>query len=387
MRGVASVAAIAALSAFMAVSCDKAAEAPKPQAPKPAVVVAPVVKSKVTPEDEFIGQTKAQDTVDLVARVKGFLTKKNFTEGQMVKAGELLLQIEKDQYEADVEEAQGKLSAEQAKLNDALTTFTRQDTLWKQSAVAKKDYDNALYAKIGAEATVSQCDAALKVAKLNLSYTDIYAPFDGCVGLCTYSEGNVVGPESQKLATIVKINPMRVEFNIDELDVLRYNIKIASLKTDVLFPKADDLVIKVKLQNGELYRHEGKMSYADNHINVSTGTLLVQAQFPNPNNILIPGMYVKVLISRKVAEESLLIPSKAVLENQSGSYVYAVDAAGKADTKQIKTGARYGQLIAVESGLSEGERVVTDGIQKIRPGIIVQAVEDKVDATPAEAAK
>jgi membrane fusion protein, multidrug efflux system len=390
MRSALSMAVFAAFASFSLVSCNEQKtekEAPLP----PAVVVAPVVKSNVAPVDEYIGQTKAQDEVDLVARVQGFLTKRNFNEGQMVKEGELLFQIEKAQYEASVENCQGALAAVQAKCKDAVIDFNRQSTLWKQGVNAQKDYDTSLYNKLAIEADVAQADAKLKTAKLDLSYTDINAPFDGCVGLASYSVGNMVGTSSGKLATIVRINPMRVQFNVDEMDILRYNIKMASLskeKEEARLPDTDRLIVRIKFQNGEIYPEEGVLSYTDNHINTSTGTMLVQAQFPNSARVLVPGMYVKVMISKRIKEEALLIPSKAALENQSGRYVFVVDKDSKVSSRMIKAGRSYGTLLAVTSGLAEGERVITEGIQKVRPGSIVSATVDKVDTeTAAEASK
>ncbi len=375
MRGTPVFAVCAAAALFLTTSCEKK-QAGEAKASPPAVDVVKAVKGKVVPVDEFIGQTKAQDTVDLVARVEGFLIRRDFVEGQFVKNGSSLLRIEKDQYAAQVERSQGALQAQQAKLKNAEITLARQESLVKNGAVSQQDYDNALYNKLAIQADVTQADASLKLAQLNLSYTDINAPFDGCVGLCSVSVGNLVGPSIGKLATIVKVDPMRVEFNIDELDILRFNIKMAQKGADGRMPDASKFDVRLKFQNGEIYKHEGVISYADNHINTSTGTLLVQAEFPNPGRVLMPGMYVKVLISKKEEAERLLIPSRCVLENQAGSYVYVVGADKKVSSKQIKTSGSFGQCVSVESGLTAGELVVSDGIQKIRPGIEVDAKED-----------
>ncbi len=378
MRFVKFAAILTLTSAVIASSgCKDDKKNEKTQLPPTAVTVAEATNGTVTPVAEYIGQTIAQDTVDLAARVEGFLTKRFFIEGQTVKKGDMLFTIEKDTYEAAVTQAEGILLEAQAKLKDAEIEFVRMATLIKDNAVAQKNYDNALCNKMAAEGKVKESQASLETAKINLGYTDIKAPFDGVVGLATYSENNVVGPNSKKLATIVNINPMRIQFTINELDVLKYRVKTSNLTEAEKQRIWNTFKFQVKFQNGEIYPIEGELSYSDNHINTSTGTLLLQAEFKNPERILTPGMYVKVLVGQRNPQPALLVPRKSVLDNQAGSYVFTVDKENKIVTKQVKTGTVSGTFVQIISGLKEGELIVVDGLQKVRNGMTVKASLDK----------
>ncbi len=357
------------LCIFSAGCSKKEKQVPVP----PSVTVVPAVMGNVVSATEIIGQAKAYDEVDLVARVQGFLTKINFQEGTTVTKGQLLFQIEKDQYQALVESAQAMLMKAQAVFDNAEITYNRQKKLFEENATAKKNLDDAISAHTEAKANVMQAEADLTTAKLNLGYTTINAPFDGRIGFYTYSEGNLVGLSSKRLANVVKLDPMRVQFNISEVDLvdLRLNRGKENVETK------SEYVVTVQFQNGALYSREGKLSFADNKVNSSTGTILVEALFPNPDQVLVPGMYVKVAVKDKEQKPALLIPQSSIQESQLGKFVLVVGADNNVLQRVIKTGIKSGPSIQVVEGLKEGERVVVEGLQKVRLGMPVKPLVDE----------
>ncbi len=367
----------AVLAVLVLAGCTKKQ---KKEMPPPAVTVAPAIDGYVIASREIIGQTKAYDSVNLVARVKGFLRKQNFLEGHAVKKGQLLFQIEKDEYEANLEMAQASLKQYQAKLMNANIEFDRQKKLLSESATSKRTYDDALSDKMVAEANVLSAKASLDTAKINLGYTDIKSPFDGRIGLVTYSVGNVVGPDSQKLANVVKLDPMRVEFNVNEIDILKLNLQAEAKKRH----KDSLLVVKLKFQDGTIYQNVGRIEFSSNTVNSGTGTLLVQAVFANKQEILVPGMFVKVLLIDPNKISAILIPRQAVMEDQAGEYVMVVGAENKVERKNVKTGLTSGPNIQVAEGLKTGEQVIIEGLQKVRAG---GKANPKVDSSYAQEQK
>ena len=262
------------------------------------------------------------------------------------------------------------LKRAQAKQMNADVEYNRQKTLLGENATAKRTYDDALANKMMADADVMDYQANLALAKLNLSYTKIYSPFDGRIGFATYSVGNVVGPESKGLASVVSTDPVRIEFNINEVDLL--NLNLNSEKRDS--GTRENLLVKLKFQNNTIYKHNGKIEFSSNKVNVSTGTLLVEAVFPNQEGIIVPGMYVKVFIIDTNKIPALLIPQSAVLQDQAGEYVLIVNKDKKVEERRVKTGITRGPGIQISEGLKDGELVITDGIQKIRKNITVSPV-------------
>ncbi len=357
------------LCIFSAGCTKKEGPAPVP----PSVTVVPATMGNVVSATEMIGQAKAYDEVDLVARVQGFLTKINFKEGTTVTKGQLLFQIEKDQYQALVESAQAMLMKAKAVFDNAETTYNRQKKLFDENATAKKNLDDATAAFTEAKANVMQAEADLTTAKLNLGYTTINSPFDGRIGFYTYSEGNLVGPGSRRLANVVKLDPMRVQFNISEVDLV--DLQLNRVKDN---PAAkSEYVVTIQFQNGTLYDKEGKIGFADNKVNSSTGTILVEALFPNPDQVLVPGMYVKVAVKDKEQKPALLIPQSSIQESQLGKFVLVVGTDNKVSQRVIKTGIKSGPSIQVVEGLKDGEKVIVEGLQKVKLGMEVKPLLDE----------
>ncbi len=350
---------------------------PVPVAPPPEVEVLPATVGPIQESITAIGETRADEKVDLVARVEGFLKKRNFKEGQPVKKGELLFEIEPEIYEAEVKSAQAGLNKSLAARKNADTDYERQSKLAKNDAVSERALDNAASRKMQADAEVEAAEAALAKARQNLSYTKIYAPFDGWIGLAPISEGNLVGRNSGTLASVVRMNPMRVEFVLNEMDLLTL---LRSQKKEGA--QRPEVRVQLYTQDGREYDAEGKISFWDNRIDPDSGTLRLQAIFPNPDGMLLPGMFTRIKLSPPKPREALLIPQTAVMTDQAGDYVYIVDKDGIVRRRTLKTGYRDETHIVVTGNLTPGEEVIVNGIQKVRPGMKVKAVSAKIQ-TPA----
>lgn len=357
------------LSSLLFTACG---QEDKPQQTPPSVVVAPAVVMDLVASGEIIGQTKAYNDVELKARVQGFLTKRLFTEGQSVKKDDLLFEIEDSKYNADLEAANASLLKANAQFKNASIDYERNSLLVSKNAISKRDFDNSEYIYMGAKAAVMNAQSQVDNAKLNLSYTKIRAPFDGKIGTVAYSVGNLVGNNDTKLANIVSTDPMRVMFNISELELLNYEVNNQTFEE-----RTSKLIVRIQFQNGQIYPHEGKLYFADNKINSSTGTILIEALFPNLENILIPGMYLKVLLQKRDLVSGIVIPQQAILKSQIGSSVLVVSKDGIVSQRLVKTGIINSPNIQVKEGLTEGEYVIIEGLQIVRPGLKVEYTVNK----------
>lgn len=373
------------VSALLVPACGKKV---KTQQELVSVVVAPAVKMDLVLSGEIIGQTKAYNDVELKARVQGFLTNRLFTEGQDVKKGDLLFEIEDTKYNADLEAANASLLKANAQFKNASIDYERNSLLVSKNAVSKRDFNNSEYTYMGAKAAVMNAQSQVDNAKLNLSYTKIKAPFDGRIGIVAYSVGNLVGNNDTKLANIVSTDPMRVQFNISELDLLNYEVNKQTFQE-----RTSNVIVRIQFQNGQIYPQAGEFYFADNKINSSTGTILIEALFPNQNNQLIPGMYLKVLLQKKDLVSGIVIPQQSVLKSQIGSSVLVVSKDGIVSQRLIKSGIVNSPNIQVKEGLSEGEYVIAEGLQVVRPGMKVEytvnnnyaSILSKVDNFPSVA--
>ena len=349
--------------------CKKAARPPRPA---PTVTVVKTVKDTVVETVYIVGKVKADDEANLVARVSGFLVKTNFDEGEEVKKGELLFLIEQEQYKAAVTKAKANLLTALATYRNANIDYERKKKLYVKRAVAKYQFDDATAVKMKAEAAVMQAKAEVKLAELNLSYTEVRAPFDGYVGLENYSEGSYVGPNSGALSSVVKMSEVRVEYEISDKMVIRARRLGFNSMED-----AGRIEVFLFTPDGHKYKHHGKITYWDNKINRNTGTLKMQAMFPNPELVLVPGMYVKVALRPQNSKLAVVVPQTAVARDLSGHYVMLVNKENKVERRKVIPGVKQGTNIEIKQGLSADEKVVVSGLQMIRPGISVKAVVGK----------
>ena len=341
---------------------------PAQNAPPPAVSVQPVVSRQVTETGDFVGRVVAVDKVDVVARVPGFIEERNFTEGQNVKKGDLLFRIEQDTYKAAVDQQEANLAKAQANEVNANLQLQRAQALVKNQNVPQATVDQLAAAEQSAQADILQGKALLEQAKINLGYTEIRSPIDGRIGLANYTVGNLVSPSSGKLATIVSQDPIYVTFQASEADVIAYKRRVAASPD-----KDPHVVIHIKLPDGSIYRFAGVTNFLDVEVQSDTDTVTARATVPNPNGELIPDGIVGVLVDRGKPRFALMVPQSAVLLDQAGHYVMVVGPDKKVQQRIITTGPEHGPDIEVASGLKQGELIIVDGIQKVRPGQVVAA--------------
>ncbi|MGA8694177.1 MAG: efflux RND transporter periplasmic adaptor subunit [Xanthobacteraceae bacterium] len=334
--------------------------------PPPAVTVTPVVSREVTATGDFIGRVVAIDKVDVVARVSGFINERNFSEGQQVKTGDLLFSIEPDTYKAAVDQQTANLAKAKATEVNANLQLQRGQELVRNQNIPQSEVDQRAANAQAAHADVLQAQALLEQAKINLGYTEIRSPIDGRIGLANFTVGNLVSPSSGTLATIVSQDPIYVTFQASEADVIEYKHRIAASPD-----KNPHVTIHIKLPDGTVYPHPGRTNLLDVQVQPDTDTVLVRAQMPNPEGMLIPGGIVDVMVERGAPQSLLVVPQSAVQLDQAGRYVMVVGADKKVEQRRITAGVEQGRDIVVAEGLKQGELVIVEGIQKVHPGQVV----------------
>lgn len=336
--------------------------------PPPAVSVVAAASRQVTETASFVGRVVAIDKVDVVARASGFINERNFTEGQQVKTGDLLFRIEPDTYKAAVDQQTANLARAKATEVNANLQLQRGQDLVRNQNIPQSEVDQRAANAQAAHADVLQAQALLEQAKINLGYTEIRSPIDGRIGPANFTMGNLVSPSSGTLATIVSQDPIYVTFQASEADVIEYKHRIAASAD-----KSPHVTIHIKLPDGSMYPHPGRTNLLDVQVQADTDTVLVRAQLPNPDGMLIPGGIVDVIVDRGAPQASLLIPQSAVQLDQAGRYVLVVGDNKKVEQRRIVAGVEQGRDLIVKEGLKEGELVIVEGIQKVHPGQIVSA--------------
>jgi RND family efflux transporter MFP subunit len=349
--------------------------------PPPPVTVSKPLEMPIQDGADFTGQASAAQTVDLVARVSGFLQAVKFADGADVQKGQLLFQIEPDQYQAQVELNQANLDQQQATLKSAEIDFDRKSTLQRQLAASQADYDKALATRDSARGAVAEAKANLRIAQLNLSYTKIEAPFSGRIGRRLVDAGNLVGSgATTKLATLSEVDKIYVYFSVNERDLLR--IRQDMDQRGITRQSVLKTPVYAGLANERGTPHEGYLDFVDTGVDPSTGTLTARAVFDNANNILLPGLFTRIKIPVGEPKPSLLIPEAAISIDQVGPYVLVVDANGTVATRRITLGALQNGLRVAASGLVAADRVVIDGLQNATPGHKVSVEEGHIAKTP-----
>lgn len=314
---------------------------------------------------DFVGRIEAINRVEIRARVKGYLEAVLFKEGDLVKEGQPLYRIEKGLFEAAVEQAAGALERAKAALTLAELQRRRAEELLAKAAGTAVARDQAVAEENQAKGAVMAAEADLRTAKINLSYTDIIAPIAGKIGRTNLTKGNVVGPESAPLTTIVSQDPMYVTFPVSQREFLE--TQTGSGERD---PKS--IKVRIRFSDGSVYDQLGVVNFVDVTVDRTTDTVIARATIPNPRGVLIDGQLVRVLLESGAPKEEMVIPQSALIADQQGVYVFVVED-GKAVVKRLKLRDETGTDVVVEDGLSPGAQVIVEGLQNVRPGIAVRA--------------
>jgi membrane fusion protein, multidrug efflux system len=295
--------------------------------PPPAVTVSPVVNRQVTETADFVGRVVAIDKVDVVARVPGFIEERNFTEGQQVKTGDLLFRIEQDTYKAAVDQQKANVAKAKATEVNAALQLQRGKELIHNQTIPQSTLDQRAADEAAAQAEVLQAEALLQQAQINLGYTEIRSPIDGRVGLAIFTVGNLVEPSSGRLATIVSQDPIYVTFPASERDVIAYKRRLAE----------SGGIVHIKLPDGTIYGHPGLTNFLDVQVETNTDTVIVRAEFPNPEGLLVPGGIVGVGVDTGSPKWALLVPQSAIQLDQAGHFVLVVDGTKKVELRRVTT--------------------------------------------------
>jgi membrane fusion protein (multidrug efflux system) len=360
---------LAGLSALFLCACRKE---------KPAVQQAPEVKTvQVIQKDvpivhEWVGTADGLVNATIRAQVTGYLIRQDYTEGELVKKGQLLFEIDPRPFKAALDQALGILAQMEAVYENARANLARVQPLAAQNALSKKDLDEAVASERSARAQVISARAQVENARLNLGFTRITSLIDGVAGLAQAQVGDLVGPAVQVgvLTTVSTIDPIKIYYTINEQAYITFMRRFSSEAAGL--EEAKKLRIEILLGDGSLYPHVGRFFAIDRQVDVRTGTFRVAALFPNPTNLLRPGQFVKVRVLIGTAKGALLVPQRAVMELQGGYQVAVVGSDDKVELRPVKPGERVGPLWAIDEGLKPNERVVVEGLQKVKQGISVK---------------
>jgi membrane fusion protein (multidrug efflux system) len=334
-------------------------------APPPSVVVTSVVSQNIAPSFSNIGHVIAIQSVKIIPRVTAFIDQVDFKQGSNVTAGQVLFSLQPAQYEAELQTAQANLASAKAAAQNAELAYQRAAHLNATGFEAQSSLDQALATRNEDQANVMAAQANLATAQLNLSYCTITAPIAGRIGAVALTKGNFVTTTTGALATINQLDPIRVEFSVSADSPI-----LAAAQNE---SSEAQFSLTVDLPNGQTYPYKGKIAFLDNQVDSSTGTVNVYADFPNPHAALLPGAYVNVNTAPVQGQDALLVPVDAVQTDQASSFVLVVGPGSKVQQKTVTLGTQIGQNFVVKSGVVAGDKVIVDGIQKVKVGQVVNA--------------
>jgi membrane fusion protein (multidrug efflux system) len=363
-------------------ACDERPETGgTPMAPE--VVVAIVGAQDVELFTEWIGTTVGFVNAQIYPKIQGYLLKQVYTDGSVVAEGDLLFEIDARQYQAALDQAKGQLARAQAALGRSELDVARYTPLAAQGAVSQKELDDAVQMRAANRADVYSAQAAVENAQLNLAWTKVQAPISGVAAIASAQVGDLVSPQTH-MTSISQLEPIKVGFPISEIEYLRFARRISAREANG--PSADEPTLSLILADGTTYPHPGRFYVTGLDVAATTGTINVQAEFPNPDNFLRPGQFAKVRAVTERLSGALVIPQRAVTDLQGTSLVSVVDAENKVMQKRVQLGPQSGSNYVVKQGLSAGDRIVVEGLQKIRNGMLVKPVTAEARAAATAAA-
>lgn len=358
------------LSSFALVHCKgETASAPPPALVQ--VEVVDVIQKDVPIQMEWVGTTDGSNNALIRAQVSGYLMKRPYTEGSFVKQGTLLFELDPSKFQTALDQALGELAKAQAQFTKTKQDVERDTPLAKEGAISRKELDDSIQAHAATKGMLASAKAAVEQAKLNLSWSKIRAPIDGVVGISKAQIGDLIDANTE-LTSISTLDPIRVYFPVSEQEYFEAADKIQQGYRERKEGKEYSLALLELVLGGEkVYPHKGQFHLVDRQVDTKTGTIRVAALFPNPNNLLRPGQFAKVRAVTKTKENAILVPQRAVTEMQGSYQVAVVTPENKIDIRPVKVGQRSGNLWIVDHGLTQGERVVVEGLQKVKAGMTV----------------
>ena len=367
--------AIMAATAILA-GCGEASNAQK-GAPAPLVVTQDVTIIDYQPSKSYIGRIEAVEDTNITAQVSGYLEARHFDEGQMVEKGQLLYSIEPSSFEAQVASAKAALAQAKAALKKAELDHQRGKNLLPRGSISQSEFDALTATLLGARAELEAANAQLKLAEVNLSYTQIRAPFSGRISDSKVSTGDLLSPSSGILTTLVSLDPVHTSFSVSERE--RLNLGMDGIKGDGS-AESSGVEVQLELENGEYFEHLGQLDFLGNRINTQTGTIAMRAVLPNPDQKLLPGQHIKVNLRDKNAKDVIVIPRRAVQTDLEGDFAMVMAEGNVAERRNVELGAQVEQGIIIQDGLDKDDTVITQGLQRVRNGVEVRIqspAEDK----------
>lgn len=365
-------------------ACGKSEPPPAAQQPVPVQVFQTRAQDLPVTFD-FVGQTQSDQAVDIRARVAGFLVKRNYTEGSVVKANQLLFEIDHKPFQAQLDAARAQLQQQKARLEVARANLSRVKPLAERNALSQKDLDDATGNFHEASAGVEQATAEVETQQLNLSYTYVRSPVDGVSSFAVLPEGAYVSTTNSLLTTVSTLQPMRINFSVSEPQTLQFRAQRQD--KSLVVPDDQHYTVTVVMADGSAYPHKGRITFADATYNEKTGTFLVRALMPNPDGVLRPGQFVRVLVEGARRPGAIVVPQRAVMHGPKGDVVFVVDKDNKVLPRPVMVGELSGSMWRIAKGLQPGEVVVVDGAGKLTEGAPVRVTGEAPLAAVGEGSR